>query len=73
MNLPLVSKLLGVVAFLIGATMIFSLPWAHPGLGRRADPDLAAQSFETGGFILEMQRLLKRMDTLSSSTAWQTS
>ena len=35
MNLRLVSRLLGVIAILIGATMIFSLPWAHSALGKR--------------------------------------
>lgn len=35
MNLRLLSKLLGIVAMLIGGTMVFSLPWAHPMLGWR--------------------------------------
>jgi len=50
MNLRLVARLLGVVAMLIGGTMIFSLPWAHPRLGHRAGlPDTA--TFETQGFL----------------------
>lgn len=44
MNLPLVARLLGIVAWLIGGTMAFSLPWAFPGMG-------AGQSeFERRGF-----------------------
>ena len=35
MNLRLVSKLLGVISFLTGGMMLFSLPWAHPALGQR--------------------------------------
>ncbi len=52
MNYRLVSRLLGIVALLIGAAMVFSLPWAHPWLGRRDLPDLAEhQTFETRGFL----------------------
>ena len=51
MNLRLVSKLLSVVAVLIGATMIFSLPWAHPTLGVRAHLPDAPMVFETRGFL----------------------
>jgi trk system potassium uptake protein TrkH len=51
MNLHLVSRLLGVVAFLIGGTMIFSLPWALPTLGHRAETDIGQLSFETRGFL----------------------
>ena len=41
MNFRLLFRLLGVVALLIGATMLFSMPWAFPALGRRAGlPDL---------------------------------
>lgn len=44
MNLRLVARLLGVVAWLIGVTMAFSLPWAHPATG-------AGQTeFESRGF-----------------------
>ena len=51
MNLRLVSKLLSVVAVLIGATMLFSLPWAHPGLGVRAHLKDAPETFETLGLL----------------------
>ncbi len=44
MNLRLVSRLLGVVAWLVGATMCFSLPWAWPAWGGQA-------AFERGGFF----------------------
>lgn len=33
MNLALISRLLGLVALLIGGSMAFSLPWASPWLG----------------------------------------
>lgn len=33
MNLPLLSRLLGTIALLIGGSMAFSLPWALPALG----------------------------------------
>ncbi len=36
MNFRLLSKLLGIVAMLIGVTMIFSLPFGFPALGHRA-------------------------------------
>ncbi len=57
MNLRLVSRLLGVVAMLIGGTMAFSLPWAHPLLGHRGDvpPDAA---FETRGFLALLLTIL---------------
>jgi len=50
MNLRLVGRMLGIVAILIGGTMVFSLPWAHPALGHRdvRPPDLR---FETRGFM----------------------
>ena len=51
MNLRLVSKLLSVVAVLIGATMIFSLPWAHPSLGVRGHLERLPTQFETAGFV----------------------
>lgn len=35
MNFRLLCKLLGVVALLIGAMMLFSMPWAFPALGWR--------------------------------------
>ncbi len=50
MNLHVVSRLLGIVAVLIGATMIFSLPWAHPALGHRHG-DKTVDFFEVGGFV----------------------
>lgn len=33
MNLRVVGKMLGIVSILMGAMMLFSLPWAHPWLG----------------------------------------
>jgi trk system potassium uptake protein TrkH len=36
MNVPLLAKLLGIVSALIGVFMLFSLPWAIPGIGRHA-------------------------------------
>ncbi len=51
MNLRLVSKLLGLVATLIGVTMLFSLPWAHPVLGHRARPYEEQLDFEMKGFV----------------------
>ncbi len=58
MNYRNISRLLGVVALLIGASMVFSLPWAFPELGYRASlaagrgPDgLPSASFETAGFL----------------------
>lgn len=50
MNLRVVSRLLGIVALLIGATMVFSLPWAHPALGYRNEGP-TADGFETAGFV----------------------
>ncbi len=43
MNLPLVSRLLGIVCWLIGLTMAFSLPAAWPGVGGQ-------DQFEVSGF-----------------------
>ncbi len=43
MNLHLVSRLLGIVAWLIGLTMAFSLPIAWPAIGGHSE-------FETHGF-----------------------
>lgn len=37
MNLPLLSKLLGVLALLIGVFMLFSLLWSDPDLGFHTD------------------------------------
>ncbi len=57
MNLRLVSRLLGVVAMLIGGTMVFSLPWAHPLLGHRGEMPASA-SFETRGFMALLVTIL---------------
>jgi hypothetical protein len=38
MNFRLLSRLLGIVALLIGAMMLFSMPWAFPALGYRNAP-----------------------------------
>jgi trk system potassium uptake protein TrkH len=50
MDLRVVSRLLGIVAMLIGGTMAFSLPWAFPVLGYRNDGPTAA-SVEVRGFV----------------------
>lgn len=59
MNYRLVCRMLGRIAILIGAAMVFSLPWAHPALGvrlhlngadRLADGS-ATPAFETTGFL----------------------
>lgn len=50
MNLPLVARMLGTVAFLIGGTMLFSLPWANPLWGHRGAA-AADHGFETRGFL----------------------
>lgn len=57
MNLRLVGRLLGVVAMLIGGTMVFSLPWAHPLLGHRGEIAGSA-SFETRGFLALLVTIL---------------
>jgi trk system potassium uptake protein TrkH len=44
MNYRLVCRLLGIVAWLIGATMLFSLPWAFPAMGGQP-------AFEWDGFL----------------------
>jgi trk system potassium uptake protein TrkH len=49
MNYRLVSKLLGILAALIGVTMVFSLPWAFPALGHRTGE--TASGFETAGCL----------------------
>jgi len=52
MNFRLLSRLLGIIAMLIGATMVFSLPWAHPALGLRGtERSIADRPFETNGFL----------------------
>ncbi|HUG67636.1 MAG TPA: potassium transporter TrkG, partial [Pirellulaceae bacterium] len=50
MNLRVVSKLLGIVALLIGGMMTFSLPWAHPALGHR-NTDHIVEFIEVSGFL----------------------
>lgn len=50
MNYRLVCKLLGIIALLIGVTMIFSLPWAFPELGRRHHGVALSSAFEARGF-----------------------
>lgn len=35
MNYLLLSRLVGIVCLLIGGSMVFSLPWAHPALANR--------------------------------------
>jgi len=50
MNFRLVSKMLGIVALLIGAAMVFSLPWAAPLFVYRWSLD-APENFETAGFL----------------------
>jgi trk system potassium uptake protein TrkH len=42
MNYPLVARLLGNIAWLIGGAMLFSIPWAWPALG-------GGEAFETRG------------------------
>ena len=44
MNIRLLAKLLGILSALIGAFMLFSLPWAVPGIGRHTS------QFEQQGF-----------------------
>lgn len=51
MNLRLLAKHLGTVSLLIGATMVFSLPWALPQLGARDESAAATAHFETDGFV----------------------
>lgn len=49
MNYRLVCRLVSIVCLIIGVTMIFSLPWAWPEIGRRTDEDLVR--FEQEGFL----------------------
>ncbi len=52
MNLKLVSRSLGTVAFLIATMMVFSLPWAFPSLGFRKHLELGYEpEFEGAGFL----------------------
>jgi trk system potassium uptake protein TrkH len=57
MNLRLVSRMLGLISLLIGGMMIFSLPWAHPTLGNRAELE-AELSFEWRGFLALLGSIL---------------
>ena len=50
MNLRLLARMLGVITLLIGAAMLFSLPWAHPAWGGRHGIGQEA-GFETNGFL----------------------
>ncbi len=40
MNYRLLSRTLGIICSLFAVTMLFSLPWAYPGLGHRIHPDI---------------------------------
>ncbi len=52
MNYGLLSRMLGIICILFAITMLFSLPWAHPSLGLRLDPDIPkAEQFERNGFF----------------------
>lgn len=53
MNYRLVGKLLGIICFLIGITMLICLPWAFPILGRHTDSIVPAErlDFEGRGFM----------------------
>ena len=44
MNWLLLCRMLGLLALLVGGSMIFSLPWAFPAFGMTPE-------FETGGFF----------------------
>ena len=50
MNYQLLSRMLGIICVLIGCTMVFSLPWAHPSLGWRGMLDVRPDQFEWVGF-----------------------
>jgi len=51
MNFRLLSKLLGILALLIGGFMLFSLVWADPGIGAHTDvaPGIAVDRPESNG------------------------
>lgn len=49
MNLPLLSKLLGVLALLIGVFMLFSLLWSDPDLGFHTDAAVSHTRVESEG------------------------
>jgi len=49
MNLPLLSKLLGVLALLIGVFMLFSLLWSDPDVGFHTDAAIDHNRVEVEG------------------------
>ncbi|MFT7638301.1 MAG: trk system potassium uptake protein TrkH, partial [Pirellulaceae bacterium] len=49
MNYRLLARLLGLISLLIGGTMIFSMPWAMPGIGFRTGETV--DTFESAGFV----------------------
>jgi len=51
MNYPLVARMLGVVAALIGVAMVFSLPWALPTLGHRTGEPINTLHTEVRGSL----------------------
>lgn len=53
MNYSLLSRTLGIICLLFSITMLFSLPWAHPNMGRRGHLPLPLETpeFEVRGFI----------------------
>jgi trk system potassium uptake protein len=57
MNIRLVAQKLGIVAILIAATMVGSLPWAHPSLGYRSGHP-GPFFFETRGFVALLVSIL---------------
>lgn len=59
MNFRLLSKQLGIVCVLIGAAMIFSLPWAIPTFGYRREVEYRGPlEFETRGFVALLVSML---------------
>lgn len=53
MNYRLLSRNLGIICLLFAATMLFSLPWALPSLGRKNNVELppGVVDFELKGFV----------------------
>ncbi len=52
MNYRLLARSLGLIALLLAATMLFSLPWAHPALGYHGHLGVSEDAgFETRGFL----------------------
>ncbi len=49
MNFRILSKLLGVLSFLIGSFMLFSLIWADPNIGSHTDAAVKATQLERDG------------------------